>query len=262
MQLFPQISSRSPIKYVGGKYYARKKIEKYIPYGTNEICSPFFGSGAFELYLTRRGIRVYGYDKFDVLVDFWGDVINNNQELAHEIEKIGEITKDKYLCFFDLLTKNYEKNILHSAMYFCVLRSSYGAKGLSSCWFLGNSDINTAIINSTKIIRQFKNPNFSVEYACFTESIPRHADKLVYADPPYWIKGGNYYGRGGDLHLQFDHHKFAEVIKKHPKWIISYNKCAEVMEMYKEFEIVDINWTYTLGAVNEKEGKEILILNL
>lgn len=118
MQLFNTVTTRSPLKYPGGKFFARKELDKYIPEGTNEICSPFLGSGAFELYLTRRDINVYAYDKFDVLVDFWKYLLTRNQELADEIEKLGDVTRDKYETYFDLLTHDYDGSIQHAAMFF------------------------------------------------------------------------------------------------------------------------------------------------
>lgn len=151
--------------------------------------------------------------------------------------------------------------------FFYVLRTSYGALGLSIKGFVcGPIDKFTREIkNANNIIRNFHNPNIRAEYADFTESIPAHSDKLVYADPPYWINRNVLYGKGGELHKQFDHSKFAEVIKKHPKWIISYNKCEEVLDMYKDFEIVDINWEYSMGKALTAEAskdREVLILNL
>lgn len=267
MQLFNTVTARSPLRYPGGKFFARKKLDKYIPDGTKEICSPFLGSGAFELYLTRRDINVYAYDKFDVLVDFWRYLLTRNKELADEIEKLGDVTREKYETYFDLLTHVYDGSIQHAAMFFYILYTSYGGLGLlRKCFVCGNLVIyNRVIRNKTMLVRSFHNPNLNVQYADFTESIPAHTDKLVYADPPYLLKKDFIYGIGGELHKQFDHAKFAEVIKKHPKWILSYNKCEEVLDMYKDFEIVDINWAYSLGkalTADASKDREVLILNL
>ena len=47
----------SLLRYPGGKTKAIKQLKEFIPVGTKEICSPFFGGGSFELYLSTQGIK-------------------------------------------------------------------------------------------------------------------------------------------------------------------------------------------------------------
>ncbi|MDA8215915.1 MAG: DNA adenine methylase [Nitrospiraceae bacterium] len=65
------IPLKSLLRYPGGKSKAIDIICKLIPEGTTELCSPFFGGGSVELACTSKGIRVYGYDIFEPLVEFW-----------------------------------------------------------------------------------------------------------------------------------------------------------------------------------------------
>lgn len=73
---------KSPLRYPGGKSRAVKIISKYIPKETTSLCSPFFGGGSLEIYCAQNGIRVYGYDSFWPLVDFWQVLLKNPQKLA------------------------------------------------------------------------------------------------------------------------------------------------------------------------------------
>ena len=50
---------KSPLRYPGVKSRAVKIISKYIPKGTTEICSPFFGGGSLELFCAQNGISLW-----------------------------------------------------------------------------------------------------------------------------------------------------------------------------------------------------------
>ena len=58
----------------------------------------------------------------------------------------------------------------------------------------------------------------------------------------------------------FDHQSFAEEIKKKNNWVMSYNPHPEILELYKDYEIVYPEWAY--GMSKDKKSKEILILNV
>ena len=75
-------SSKSPLRYPGGKSRGAEKIFKYVTKETKEICSPFFGGGSVELLCANNGIKVRGYDKFLPLVDFWKSLLNNPKKLG------------------------------------------------------------------------------------------------------------------------------------------------------------------------------------
>jgi DNA adenine methylase len=68
------------------------------------------------------------------------------------------------------------------------------------------------------------------------------------------------YGDRGSTHKGFDHHGFAEEIKKKNNWVISYNPHPTILELYKDYEIVYPEWTYGMSA--DKTSKEILVLNV
>ena len=75
-------SSKSLLRYPGGKSRGAKQIFEFIPADTKEICSPFFGGGSVELMCANNDMKVYGYDKFLPLVDFWNCLIKKPDELV------------------------------------------------------------------------------------------------------------------------------------------------------------------------------------
>ena len=78
---------RSPLRYPGGKSRAVKHILPYFPEKIEKVCSPFFGGGHIELALANKGVRVYGYDKFEPVVAFWSSLVNNKKSLCERVEQ-------------------------------------------------------------------------------------------------------------------------------------------------------------------------------
>ena len=166
-------SVRSPLRYPGGKSRAVKIIARYIPKGTKQLCSPFFGGGSFEIFCAQNGVRVYGYDNFQPLVDFWQLLLNNPEKLADGVEKYHPIKKEK---FYELQNVQLEsKNKLECAILFFVLnRASFSGSTLSGGMASGGPDGNPRFTRSSiERLRHFRVDNLSVEFADFKKSIPR-----------------------------------------------------------------------------------------
>ena len=80
------------------------------------------------------------------------------------------------------------------------------------------------------------------------------------------------YGERGSTHKDFDHERLAEEIKKKNNWVMSYNPHPEILELYKDYEIVYPEWAYGMHSgkkrkgstekVRPKKSQEILILNV
>src|SRR5690625_2959023 len=101
---------RTLLRYPGGKSRAVKYLTNYIPEGLGEICSPFFGGGALEISLARKGVRVNAYDSFDELVIFWQQTFNKPTELAETVRKYHPLTKERfYLMQAEISTRTDEE---------------------------------------------------------------------------------------------------------------------------------------------------------
>ena len=42
-------------------------------------------------------------------------------------------------------------------------------------------------------------------------------------------------------------------------WVLTYNNCAFIRDLYKDFTIIDVNWKY--GMNTSKQSSEIIIIN-
>ena len=76
---------------------------KQISINEKKIISPFFGGGSVELCMSQMlGIKVIGYDIFNMLTNFWNVLINHKEEFIDELKKF-KINRDEF---------DYNRNIL------------------------------------------------------------------------------------------------------------------------------------------------------
>jgi DNA adenine methylase len=248
------LSSKSPLRYPGGKSRAVDIISKLIPRNVKKLCSPFFGGGSVELACAAKGIKVYGYDVFAPLVEFWACLQENSNHLASEVEKYYPLPKKK---FYELQNEqtNFTDKFQRASVFYVLNRSSFSGSTLSG----GMSPDHPRFTQSSiQRLRDFYNPNFEVNELDFKKSIDLHCDTLLYLDPPYLIKN-NLYGKKGDTHKCFDHKGLAEILKERDNWILSYNNCPEIQELYKDYKILYPNWKYGMSA--DKYSNEVLIIS-
>jgi DNA adenine methylase len=61
------------------------------------------------------------------------------------------------------------------------------------------------------------------------------------------------------MHENFNHKQLFEVIKTKKNWIITYNNCLYIKNMYKDYIIIEVDWSY--GMNKSKESSEIIIIS-
>lgn len=108
-------------------------------------------------------------------------------------------------------------------------------------------------------LESFAVGNFSVECADFAVSIANHPNDFLYLDPPYCIASDNLYGARGDHHRNFEHARLAELLRGRDGWLLSYNDCERVRELYRGYPFWSPKWTYGMNA--SKRSNEILVMS-
>jgi DNA adenine methylase len=78
----------SILRYPGGKSRAIKYLKDYFPKDLDILVSPFFGGGSLEIYLSKQGVKIYGYDIFKPLVNFWKSLKYDKEKLIEEVKKL------------------------------------------------------------------------------------------------------------------------------------------------------------------------------
>lgn len=245
----------SPLRYPGGKSRAVSTIRQYIPNDVDAICSPFIGGGSIELSLAFDGIRVYGADAFKPLINFWKELKKDPILLSGIVREFHPLSRTKFYS----LQKSYAtiENKTESAAIFYVLnRASFSGVTLSGGMSPGHPRFTLSGID--KLHDYLLPRNFNIRCCDYLVMLKQHSDKFLYLDPPY-ANGEKLYGKKGDCHFGFDHEELAGVLHKRDKWILSYNDCSFIREMYKGYKFVTPKWAY--GMNRNKKSTEILILN-
>jgi len=249
----PKVFPRSPLRYPGGKTRAVKSIYSCIPQNETILCSPFMGGGSIELACTTR-MKVYGSDVFEPLIAFWDILLAEPEKLIERVKSYYPLSRAK---FYNLQKRytNLDDEIERAAGFFVLNRSSFSGTTLSGGMSPGHPRFTESAIER---LRTFKASNIEVECADFKDSIPNHADAFLYLDPPY-MNGQDLYGIKGDTHKGFDHKALSELLHQRDRWIMSYNDCPAIRELYKGNQILAVEWVY--GMSKNKKSNEVLILS-
>ncbi len=261
---------KTPLRYPGGKSRAVKHILPHIPEGVERVCSPFFGGGSIELALANRGIQVFGYDKMKQLVWFWQGLCGDNNKLADEVEKLREqylirngdtvtgCSKEAFHQYReDLKIETFMFSYERAAKYYIINRSGFSGATFSGGWS-ERASYARFTESSVQRLRDFNAQKFRVDYADFEDAIFYHPKAFLYLDPPYMLKGSqnSLYGVDGNLHDSFDHERLHGILTNRAGWLMSYNDCPEIRDMYKDYEIVEAEWSYGMTNVYSKEEKK------
>ena len=260
------MNNKSPLRYPGGKTRACKILDEIVNQNFNMkekkiLISPFFGGGSFEFYLQNKyNLDIIANDKFHPLFVFWNFCKYRNKALCDELYKMGEITKDMFTsyryCIMD------EEDMLQKAVYYFIInRCSFSGATLSG-GFSSQAAKKRFTKSSIDRIKKLDLSKFMIqnaEFDTFIKAYQSSDDVIIFLDPPYFLEKGNkLYGKNGNMHENFDHNKLFRCISKKSNWIMTYNNCEFIRNLYKSYKIIDAEWSY--GMNKSKKSSEIVII--
>ena len=257
----------SPLRYPGGKTRACKIIEDVILNHFNlqnfdVIISPFFGGGSFEFYLQNKyGLKLIVNDKFTPLYNFWKQVKENKTILCEELRKITSVSKEQFMSYRNTIMNLHDNVLQQSIQYFIINRCSFSGSTLSGGFSeeASNKRFTPSSINK---IEALDFTNIEIHNDDFYQFIHNTSNNktFLFIDPPYYLENkSKLYGNNGDMHEGFNHTSLFELLETKNNWIVTYNNCEYIRNLYKEYKIVDVNWTY--GMNTSKTSSEIIIIS-
>ena len=255
-----------PLRYAGGKSLGVGYIIEQIPDGLEKLVSPFMGGGAVEIACAKElNMQVCSYDIFDILVNYWQVQLMSGNSLAEKLEK-WQPTKTQYTKIKNRLNEHWTGEspisdpLVLAAHYWFNHNLSYGPGFLG--WMSKIYESTEKYMRTMQTIRDFKCPNLSVDQGRFEETLPTHSNDFLYCDPPYYLDEGKmfrgiYPQRNFPVHHKgFNHELLRDLMHKHKGgFVLSYNDCETIRQWYKEFQIVEVQWQYTLGQGETRIGK-------
>ena len=260
--------NKSPLRYPGGKTRACKVLTDIFDEHFNhddftKIISPFCGGMSFEFHMqSKLGVPIVANDKFKPLVSFWQTAKEEPDKLCRRLgRKLGRVDKDMFAyCREQIMTTS--KRVTQAIMYFMINRCSFSGATLSGGFSKASSSGRFTKSSIDRIAKlDLSEVDFhSLDYSDFIEA---HWDSsgFMFIDPPYLLgKGSKLYGKSGDLHGSFDHMKLAEVLHGYSSWMMTYNDCSAIRELYSDCKIISVDWAY--GMNKSKKSSEIVIIRL
>ncbi len=255
-----------PLRYAGGKSLGVGHIVEHIPDRLERLMSPFIGGGSVEIACAKElGIQVRAYDIFDILVNYWQVQLAAGNELADRLGK-WEPTKEQYAEIKNRLKAHWTKAspisdpLVLAAHYWFNHNLSYGPGFLG--WMSKIYESATRYERTVNKVRNFECPDLSVEVGSFEETIPCHKDDFLYCDPPYYLDEGKtfrgiYPQRNFPIHHKgFNHELLRDLLHNHKGgFVLSYNDCSIIREWYADFQVLEVQWQYTLGQGETRIGK-------
>ena len=259
MKKFKKLSA--PFGWVGGKSKLANDIVRLMP--MHDVYIEVFGGGLNVLYAKPK-------IKLEVVNDINGELINLHRMIRNRPDSLSFYLKQFFISrelFYDMKFERFKprNNIERAAIYYYLLSQSFGSMGST---FGMQTKARRKPKDIYKSFRKWSNRlRFTtIENMSFEKLIDTYDrdDALFYCDPPYFMTEKYYKNTGG---FGVDEHKLlAEKLRSiKGKFLLSYNDCEFVRELYDGFNIVSSKEIdYTLGKnvhKNSKRVKEIYIMN-
>ena len=255
----------SPLRYPGGKTRACKIIETVILEHFDINCfdtlvSPFFGGGSFELYIQNKyKLKLIVNDIFTPLYNFWKQVKVDKIGLCQELKKIKSVSKEQFMEYRKSL--NYADTLQQAIQYFIINRCSFSGSTLSG-GFSHDASINRFTLSSIDKIEALDFTGTEIYNLDFYDFINNKIGNksLLFLDPPYYL-GNNkskLYGKDGNAHRDFNHKLLFDVLNTKTNWVLTYNDCPYIRDIYQKHTIISVGWKY--GMNKTKVSSEIIIL--
>lgn len=230
---------KSPVNYLGGKGRGAQIIAGQFPPDLTEMVSPFFGGGGLEIQMAQSGVRVHGYDGDPVVAGFWEYCLRDSTRVKQCARQYYPITtKEQFRSLRDAVF-SMPHSLERAAMWYAMNRAAFG--GISNHRASQSVKSQRFTRRAMHDLDAFKLPNLSVRWAGFHESLARHPDLFAYLDPPYSFEDGREFYRAA-----FNNKQFFDTIKDRPSWIQSNTDNQRVRELYRDFQIISVNWKYGL----------------
>jgi DNA adenine methylase len=255
----------SPLRYAGGKSWAVGYVIEKLPSNLKRLISPFFGGGSIEIAVAKElNVEVFGFELFDILVNYWKVQIEQPEELYGELKKL-KPDKKTYNQIKEILKKHWKGEIVLpslklAAYYYFNHNLSYGPGflGWMSSVYANQETYNRLL----ERVRNFNVKNLTVECSSFEQVIPNFQNDFLYCDPPYYLGEdstlfrGLYPQRNFPIHHNnFNHELLRDLLYNHKNgFILSYNDSPTIRQWYKDFEIIELPIHYTMGQGETRIG--------
>lgn len=262
----------TPLRYPGGKGKFAPFVKDLMEVNnlSGDYLEPYAGGAGVALDLLFSGYcKNIHINDFDIAIyNFWKSITENTEcflKLLCDTEvSIEEWYKQKEI----LANPANHTQLEHGFATFFLNRTNrsgilkggvIGGKNQIGTYKLdaryNKSDLSKRIEKIGKYAEKIKVYNFDALELLgkVDELLP--VDSLIYLDPPYYVKGQGLYR---NFYVHDDHVKIRIALDKiNSKWIVSYDNCHEIKEIYTGYHQEDYELNYS--AYYKTKGSEVMI---
>ena len=274
----------SPLRYPGAKRWMANYIKLSIlqnPIYPELFVEPFAGGASVSISVLYEGLvdRIGLVDRDPLIAAFWKTLFFDTEWLVEQVLD-AEVTLEKW----DYLKQKQPCSIREQAFtclflnrtnFSGILRPDVGPIGgrtQTSPYRIDCRFIKKTIVRRILEIAKYRDRVAFVWNLSWNAALSKihqmqahgslTSPALFYLDPPFYKKADklyNYYFNHSD-HLQLRNYlnNFSQ------PWILSYDSCPEIIEMYLEggFQANDVNLIYKAQRHGRGIGKEVIVSNL
>jgi DNA adenine methylase len=253
----------SLLRYPGGKSRGKlkDKIIEHIAehHSGGSFGELFFGGGGITLNLIKEKVvdNVIICEKDIALADLWWQIIDDPRDLIRKVERFTPSVR---------AFKDVKERVLaeqgNGFDFLVVNRLSHGGRGVKAGPQGGHNQqgqykidcrwkTETLVKTIGLLHRLFG--TVDVDWFCGSYDDAPWGIDYLYMDPPYWSVGDELYQHN---FTEDDHLALFDYLRGRGGWLLSYNNCPEVRELYQGF---NMEVTGTVGNGGEKPNSELLI---
>lgn len=266
----------SPLRYPGGKAKIANFLQDVILLNNleNSTVYELYAGGAaasLSLLLANSCQQVVLNDLDKHIYAFWYAVLNETDELVSLIENtavnieswLAQSSIYKDADNHDLLTLGFATFFLNRSNRSGILHKAGPIGGQQQT---GNYKIDVRFNKSELISRIRKIARFRDRIKLHNreaiellgEVLPESDGNFIFLDPPYFDQGERLYL---NFYKEADHKRLRDLLDKHrdANWILTYDNCEKINDLYKGFRRSDLIMSYTLQT--KREAKEVVIFS-
>jgi DNA adenine methylase len=263
----------TPFRYPGSKNkllpVIMEQIDKVLKDG-HPFCDAFVGGGsvALEVAIKYPKSHIYLNDKDYWIFSFWDVIAGKNVSLLSDLLKLIDqpVTLDHFYQLRETETDDrlvcaYKAIFFNRTTFSGILKSGpIGGKEQKSKYTVdcryNATKIKNKILSCNKLLQGrtiVSNKDISECLKDFNNS------EVIYLDPPYYNKGSALYS---EFMKPDEHINMAAELQSRTNWILSYDDCAEIRELYHQNQIIDLAARYCINGKKEnwEHKNEVLIL--
>lgn len=274
------------IRYPGSKAKIANQIRKFFPDDINlplwsrraTYAEPFFGAGAVGLGVLDNiwpKAQVHLNDKDYWLVCLWNAVWRTPDELIEHVQGFRPTSEQ----FYEFKSRDgeigddpcrlgFQKLALHQMSFSGLGAKSGGPLGgrqqMNGNGYSIDCRWNPDVLRVTiRRLHQLLNRFRFLRISCtdFGGVLNKLGDgDFAYLDPPYYVKGPELYSHAM---TDEDHERLASILKSSAfRWVLSYDDCPQVRDLYSFATVRTINVTYTTATattIKRPKNQEVVI---